>query len=291
MSKTNEIPGRVAIVPGPGLPKINITTDRSTAEIYPHGAQVTAFQKQGESPLLFMSERSLFAAGKAIRGGVPICFPWFGPREGSPAHGFARIVNWDLRESIVLPNGDVKISLDLPEAAARTNGMNASAAYIVTVGDALTMELAVTNISATEPFAFESCLHTYFSIGDIAQVSLAGLKGTTFIDKVDNSARRVETRDAIRIESEVDRVYVNTTAAVEIHDANLRRVIRVEKNGSASTVVWNPWIAKSKAMADFGDEEFKRMVCVESGNVGENKTILAPGKSATLKVVLSSRPL
>jgi D-hexose-6-phosphate mutarotase len=106
---------------------------------------------------------------------------------------------------------------------------------------------------------------------------------------MDHSARKVESSDAIRIDTEVDRVYLNTTAAVEIHDAKLRRVIREEKSGSASTVVWNPWIAKSKAMSDFGDDEFKRMVCVESGNVAENQIVLGPGKSAALKVVLSSR--
>jgi D-hexose-6-phosphate mutarotase len=286
-----EISGRLAITAGAGgLPKIDVTTDRSRAEIFLHGAHVTRFQKNGEPPLLFMSERSLFASGKAIRGGVPICFPWFGPREGAPAHGFARVVSWDLREAVSTPDGEVKVSFDLPEAVAKSNGMNARASYVVTVGDRLTMELMVANLSPAEFFSFESCLHTYFAAGDIAQVSIAGLKGTTFVDKMDNSARKVESADAIRIEGEVDRVYVNTPDAVEIRDAKWRRVIRVEKSGSASTVVWNPWIAKSKAMPDFGDEEFKQMVCVESGNVAENKIVLGPGKSATLKVVLSSHP-
>ena len=285
----HEIPGRVAIVAGHGgLPKVVVTTGVSTAEIYLHGAHVTAFQKQGEAPLLFLSGKSHFAADQPIRGGVPICFPWFGPREGQPAHGYARLADWDLVATTELSGDSVRVHLRLPEAVTRAHAFGGTVDFLVTVGDRLTMELQVTN-TTSGPLSFEECLHTYFSIGDIGQVAVAGLQGKTYWDKVGGLSQKQETADAIRFGSEVDRVYPGATEAVEIRDAAGHRTIRVEKSGSASTVVWNPWVAKAKAMADFGDDEFQRMVCVESGNVGPDTISLAPAQSSSLKVVLSSR--
>jgi len=147
--------------------------------------------------------------------------------------------------------------------------------------------LIVTNKSA-QAFAFENCLHTYFAIGDIQALSVVGLQGVDYLDALDGHQRKTEPTDAIRFAGEVDRVYVNTPHPVEIRDPTLHRLIRMEKSGSASTVVWNPWIAKAKAMADFGNEEYQRMVCVESGNVAENQITLAPGGIASLQVKLSS---
>jgi len=285
----HEIPGRVEIANGGGgLPLVKINTPWSTAEIYLHGAHVTGFQKNGEPPLLFMSDKSLFAPDKAIRGGVPVCFPWFGPREGLSAHGFARVTAWELVATAVLPDGAVRLGFQLPKKAGGANTFHGNVEFVVTVGDALTLELRVTNTSP-ESLSFEECLHTYFFVGDINAVAITGLKGVSYLDKTDRNARKLECADAIKIISETDRVYLDTTGAVEILDASLRRTIRVEKSGSASTVVWNPWVAKSRAMPDFGDEEFRRMVCVESGNVGQDKITLAPGKSSVLKVVLHSR--
>lgn len=286
-----ELPGRLQIVAGPaGLPKIHITSRFSTAEIYPHGAHLTQFQKNGEPPLIFLSHESLFAADKAIRGGIPICFPWFGAREGAGMHGIARLSEWELTETSEDPGGAVKLVFVLPPVRlAQAGWPPAQVTLRVTVAEQLTLELAVLNITAKD-FSFEDCLHTYFSVGDISQVEITGLKGVHYLDKVDQFARKLETADAIKINSEVDRVYLATTGIVRIRDAKLRRTITVRKSGSASTVLWNPWQAKARAMADFGDDEYQRMVCVESGNVGESKITLAPGRSAALQVVLSSEP-
>jgi glucose-6-phosphate 1-epimerase len=290
--RRHEIPERVTLVKGRGdLPKISVKTNWSTAEIYLLGGHVAGFQKNGEPPLLFMSRESQFAVGKPIRGGVPIVFPWFGPREGRALHGFARVTEWEWEESSVAPDSSATLRFRLPDSAARADGSpSANVSFAVTVSDKLTMELAVANPSGTENLSFENCLHTYFAIGDIAQVEITGLKGTTCIDRVANT-QGVESAEAIRINLETDRLYLDTTQTVKIHDLKHRRKIRVEKSDSASTVVWNPWVDKARNMPDFGDEEFKQMVCVESGNVAQNKITLAPGKSASLKVVLSSQPL
>ncbi len=204
-------------------------------------------------------------------------------------HGIARLSDWELTETAATPDGRVKLSFVLPSARlAQAGWPPAQVIFTVTVGEQLTLDLAVVN-ATPQPFVFEDCLHSYFSVGDIAQVEITGLKGIHYVDKVEQFTRKVETADAIKISSEVDRVYMNTTATVEIRDAKWQRTITVAKSGSASTVVWNPWQAKARAMADFGDDEYQSMVCVESGNVGDSKLTLAPGQRSALNVVLSSK--
>ena len=281
--------GRVTFLDGRGdLPMIEITTPKSTAEIYFHGAHVTHFQKQGEPPLLFLSQCSNFADGQPIRGGIPIIFPWFGkPADKQGQHGIARIKDWELREFNSPADGSVMVRFRLPECGETAECAACTVEYVVTVSDSLRAELVVTNKSSRD-FEFENCLHTYFTVGDINAVSVTGLKGVDYLDQPSGFTRRKETESSIRIASEVDRIYLDTPHTVEIHDESLKRVIRIEKEGSASTVVWNPWTAKSKAMQDFGDEEYTGMICVESGNVALNKIKLAPGKSSRLKVKVSS---
>lgn len=290
--KRFEIPGRVGVLEGNGgLPKVAITTDASTAEVYLHGAHVTDFKKRGEPSLLFTSQCSRFEAGQPIRGGIPIIFPWFGARDGEGAHGFARNVSWLLQDTAITPGGGVSLRFAFP--GARENALWApfTAFYTATVTDRLTLELAITNTSSDQDLTLENCLHTYFGVGDVRNISVHGLKGADYLDKVDGFARKTESNEGIRVTSEVDRVYLNTTAAVEIRDPDLGRRILIEKSGSASTVLWNPWIAKSQQLSDFGNDEYLRMICVESGNVAANKLVLPPGQSTTLGVVLSSAGL
>jgi D-hexose-6-phosphate mutarotase len=281
--KIHEIPGRVSVSSGNGgLPVIHVQSDFSSAEIYPHGAHVTGFQKNGEAPLLFMSAASEFHEEKPIRGGVPVIFPWFGGREGMAAHGFARLAEWDLVAVDALPIGSIKLRFQLPaDDPYRVT-------FDITIGSSLIMELAVSN-TGSAPFTFETCLHTYFQIGDIHQLRIEGLQGARYHDQL-LATDVTETADAIRFSAETDRVYQNTEATVAIMDPALGRTIVVAKSGSKSTVVWNPWIAKSQRMPDFGDEEYLRMVCVESGNVREHAVTLDPGEVAMLTVEVSSIP-
>jgi D-hexose-6-phosphate mutarotase len=294
---SNPTPGRVVFLDGQGeLPMLGITTAWSTAEVYLHGAHVTHFTRKGEPPLLFLSQCSRFTDGQPIRGGVPIIFPWFGMREGMGQHGFARNKDWELKEFAPTADGSVSVKFRLPEYPEASAFPPFSAEYTVTVNQALTLQLVVTNKSPEEVLTLENCLHTYFEIGDITAISVHGLKGVNYFDQVDKFASKIEAEEAIRIASEVDRVYQNTTHTVEIIDPRLRRKIRIEKQGSNSTVVWNPWVRKAQQMQDFGNDEYQRMVCVESGNIGfglpENNALsLAPGQSHTLEVKLSSETL
>jgi D-hexose-6-phosphate mutarotase len=268
---------------------VKIKTPWSAAEIYLHGAHVTHFQKNGEPPLIFLSAKSHFASGKGIRGGVPICFPWFGNRDGEPSHGFARITEWQLVKTSVTPDGKVTVQFALPPIPGRDAWKNLRTEFSVTVADTLTMELTAANDGCDEPLEIENCLHTYFNVGDIGAVSIHGLEGAAYLNfaEGDNGVPRPAETFPIRVNRETNRTYADTPATVEIRDENLKRTLRVEKFNSRSTVVWNPWTTQ-KLPDDFDPAEHKKMVCVESGNVKQNKISLAPGKSSALRVQLSS---
>ena len=284
-----EVSGRVTRIEGRGeLPALQITTAWSEAEIYLHGAQVTHFKRHREPPLLFLSQCSQFMTGQPIRGGIPIIFPWFGrPHDKPNQHGFARITDWLLKDASLNSDGTVTVRLAMQACESQPERRSFAVDYVVTVGKSLALELIVTNSDSRE-LEFENCLHTYFAVGDIAGVEVRGLRGVEFMDQTNNCARNLETESAIAIRSEVDRAYLDTTHSVQIIDRALGRTIFVEKEGSASTVVWNPWIAKSRAMHDFGDDEYLRMICVESGNVGPNGITLPSGEISRLRVRLSN---
>jgi D-hexose-6-phosphate mutarotase len=290
--KTLEIPGRVLFSDGNGdLHKLVIDTPWSTAEIYVHGAHITNFQVKGQPPVLFMSQLSRFSEGIPIRGGIPVIFPWFGSREGESAHGFARTQTWDLREVSQTSSGEVLLRLTLPDSPSAALFPTFTADYWVTVGKTLTAQLVIANVSDGQDFTFENCLHSYFHVGDIDAVSVTGLKGIDYLDKTENFARKTERAEHIKISQETDRIYLDTAGPVEIHDSKLGRRIRIEKSGGLSTVLWNPWEERAEQMPDFGGEEFHQMVCVESGNVADNRLTLPAGKSNTLKVEISTLSL
>ena len=284
--------GRVTFLDGQGeLPMLEISTAWSTAEIYLHGAHVTQFKKKDEPPLLFLSQCSRFAEGQPIRGGIPVIFPWFGPREGLGQHGFARVKAWDLKEFAPAPDGSVSVRFRLPDCPEAA-GFPAFHRRLHRHGEPVAHAATHRHQPIQGRGVHLRELPAYLLRGRRRYRHLHhGLKGVSYLDKVASFVEKTETSDALRIASEVDRIYLNTTGTVEILDPRLGRKIRVEKQGSASTVVWNPWIAKSRQMPDFGDEEYERMICVESGNVASNSISLPPGGSSTLTVKLSSETL
>jgi glucose-6-phosphate 1-epimerase len=270
---------------GYGLERIAVTTADAEAEIYLQGAHVTRFQPNGRGSLLFLSEKSIFQPGKAIRGGVPIVFPWFGPSAADPklpAHGFARTTRWDL--SAISRRGDralIELALKASEATRKLWPHDFELRFRVTVGTTLQMQLEVRNAGGTD-FSFEEALHTYLAVKDVRQVAIGGLAGLEYLDKVQGGKRIREGAQPIRITGETDRVYLATPDAVIVDDPAASRRLRVEKESSNATVVWNPWIAKAQALSDFGDDEWPAMLCVESANVGEIAVTLRPGEVHTL---------
>lgn len=286
------IPGLVKIEPGNGgLTRIVVTSPLAGAEVYLHGAHVTQFQPAGQQPVLWMSRSSWFEPGKPIRGGVPICFPWFGPRANdpkSPAHGSARLREWTIDSIAKGSAGEVVIALSLRTDAA-TRALwphDVTLRHVITIAAGLTMQLEVANTSQAS-IRFEEALHTYLTVGDVKQISLEGLGGTTYLDKAGGAMQRVQQSDPIiRFTGETDRVYFDTQATCVVTDPALKRKIEIAKSGSNATVVWNPWIAKAKAMPDFGDDEWPGMVCVETVNAMQHAVELAPAAKHTMTAMV-----
>jgi D-hexose-6-phosphate mutarotase len=283
-----------------GLERAVLRTPTSEAHVYLHGAHVTHFALHGQPPLLFLSSQSQFSDSKPIRGGVPICFPWFGPRNpdpvgASPMHGFARILPWSVLD---MTPGDPRTSISLgltdSERTRQWWPHKFAARYTVTLtAHALSLELRVTNLDSS-PITFEEALHTYLAVADSRAISIEGLDGVEYLDKTDNLARKRQS-GPVTISAETDRVYLGTRSACIIRDPGNRREIVNTKENSDATVVWNPWIAKAKAMADFGDDEWQTMVCVETCNVNAHAVTLAPvgraGASHWMKATIQTRPL
>ncbi len=272
---------------GSGLPVAEIHTAQASARVALQGAQVLAWQPAGQKPVLWVSKASVYAPGKGVRGGVPVCWPWFGAREGLPAHGFVRTRVWELRDTTQDASGQVVLRMGLvDDASTRALWDHAfDLELIVTVGLTLSMAL-VTRNTGTAPFTITDALHSYFSVGDIAHTTVQGLDGCAYLDKVQNFAQARQT-GAIAFTGETDRVYTDTTADCLINDPKWDRHIRVAKQGSTSTVVWNPWSEREKAFADMAAGEYREMVCVETCNAGPDQVTLAAGQQHTLLAVIS----
>jgi glucose-6-phosphate 1-epimerase len=262
-----------------GLVKAVISLDGVAGELYLQGAQVTAWQPRDERPFLFISPTSTFSSGRAIRGGIPIVFPWFGPGPHAPTapqHGFARTATWHLDGVETAGSKSLTMILSLTEGDVGSSIWPEPfrAIYTVTFAQTLSLGLTVQN-RARHPIVFEEALHTYFAISDISDIAISGLGGINYIDKTDAARRKPQTTDFVTITAETDRVYLSTPGRCVIEDRGWGRRVVIEKDGAASTVVWNPWAEKAAAMADLGDPAWRGMVCVEAGNMADNEVRLA----------------
>jgi glucose-6-phosphate 1-epimerase len=271
-----------------GLAKVAIASGGTMGEMYLHGAHVTSWRPRGAEQVLFVSSRSRWEDRRAIRGGVPICFPWFGSKADdahAPAHGFVRTMSWQL-ESITQAEDAVRVSM-FTQSTDETKRWWPADFHLVhraTFGSTLTQELVLTNRGSTS-LRFEEALHTYLSVGQIEKVLLRGLNDVRYLDKTD--ANRPKTQQGpIVILSETDRVYLNTRDVIELEDHSLRRRLRVAKANSLTTVVWNPWVEKAKALSDFGDAEWMQMVCVEASNVSDFAVEVAPGCQHVMQAIV-----
>ncbi len=270
--------GRLHWTMGPAGPEARLQAPAAEGRLTLQGGQLLQWRPQGADPVLWLSPRARLAPGAAIRGGVPVCWPWFGPhpeRVDFPAHGFARTARWEPLAAVP-ERGGVRLSLALVRDAASYHLFphRARPTLELHLGETLEMAL-ITRNEDRRPFTLGQALHAYFQVGDVQCIRIHGLAGRAYLDKT-RGLRRFTQHGPVRLEGETDRVYLGAGGPVTIEDPALGRAIRVEKAGSATTVVWNPGEAKGRAMGDVG-EAWREFVCVEAANALADARALVPG--------------
>ncbi|MFI4861047.1 MAG: D-hexose-6-phosphate mutarotase [Phycisphaerales bacterium JB063] len=267
-----------------GLTRMRVATPACVGEAYLHGAHVTRWRPAGHDEVLWLSARANFLPDTAIRGGVPICFPWFAghkPKDqpNAPSHGLARTHLWDLDQARLL---DDVVELTFTARIAPCWSLR----YTVGFGQTLGLRLEATNTGEADA-EFELALHSYFNISQITRARVTGLAGETYENTVGGAGTTHTQPDApLTFAAETDFIFA-TDRACTIHDPGLARTIHINKAGSASSVVWNPWDAKARAMNDFGDDEWPGMLCVEPANIAPHAVQLAPGATHTTAATLA----
>jgi glucose-6-phosphate 1-epimerase len=289
LNRSFAIPGAAQITVGNGgFLRVSITTPASTGEIYLHGAHLTSWRPAGGEEVIFLSERSQFAPGKAIRGGIPVCFPWFRNKVDdpkAPAHGVVRTRDWQLDEVEMRGDGVmVSLSTRSDEGTKAWWPHDFHLLHRVIFGTALTQELVVSN-TGTTPLRFEEALHTYYRVGGAEAIRISGLDGVAYLDNTDGNREKRQVGDIV-FTAQTDSAYMDTTHAVEIADPVLHRRIRLTKQNSRTTVVWNPWSTGAQSMSDLGDDGWRTMACVEASNMRAFGVDLAPGQQHTMKTVI-----
>ncbi len=285
---------RVTFKEGPGgLAIVEVTNDQAAATIALQGAHVMTWMQPDAQPVIWLSRAAKYAPGKSIRGGMPVCWPWFGPHATDstfPGHGFARTVPWQVTGTEHLADGRTRLSFELVQSDASRRQWPAASRLEshITVGNALEFDLVTHNLDSA-PITIGDALHTYFEVGDVRKITIQGLDGCSYLDKVDGGRRKQQSGPVV-IEAETDRIYLESTAECVIEDPTLRRRIRIGKRGSRTTVVWNPWIEKAAKMGDFGEDGYLNMVCVESANAADDVVTIAPGGAHHLWVRYSVEP-
>jgi glucose-6-phosphate 1-epimerase len=271
------------------MPRVQIASSLSEGEMYLHGAQVTSWKPAGAFEVLFLSTKSRWEDGQAIRGGIPICFPWFRAKVNdpqAPAHGFVRTKTWQL-ESIVETGRGLAVSMftGIDEYTRRWWPGSFRLVNRATFGSELTLELVCTN-TGTTPLRFEEALHTYNRVADVHDVRLQGLDAVRFLDNTESNREKTQSGD-VAIVSQTDNAYLNTRNEVDLLDPVMRRRIRLRKANSLTTVVWNPWREAAKGMQDLGDGEWTQFLCAEASNILGCAVDLDPGQEHKMTAVLS----
>jgi len=281
------------VVDDGGLLSVHVTTPRCNGEMHLHGAQVTSWRPAGAEEVIFLSSQARWEEGKAIRGGIPICFPWFRAKADdshAPAHGVVRTKIWTL-ESVEQNTDGITVSMYTQSDPDTRRWWPADFRLLhrVTFGSELRLELTVSNTGA-KPFRFEDALHTYYRVGAVRTVRIRGLDGVTYLDNTDSNKKKKQNGDVV-ISSPTDNAYMNTQNPLQLLDPVLNRSVQVTKQNSDTTVIWNPWAEGARVLSDLGDDEWKDMVCVEGSNILENAVELAPSANHTITVTMTVNPL
>ena len=289
------IPGVARVSEGnSGSARVQVTGAFGQGEMYLHGAQVTSWKPAGNEEVLFVSSKSRWEEGQAIRGGIPICFPWFRAKlddPHAPAHGFVRTKTWQVESIIEVENGKNESAVAVTmftQSDVHTRKWwpgEFRLVHRVTFGSELRLELVCTN-TGTTPFRVEEALHTYNRIANIQDVRLQGLDGVSYLDNTESNKEKTQRGDAI-IASPTDSAYCNTQTEVDLLDANKKRRIRLRKENSLTTVVWNPWSEGAARLQDLGDGEWRQFLCVEASNIMDAAIHLAPGQEHRMAAILT----
>jgi D-hexose-6-phosphate mutarotase len=271
-----------------------IRNPHGEATVALHGGHIMSFRPRDHEPVMWLSRHSHFKTGKAIRGGIPVCWPWFADHPMDtykPAHGFVRAAVWSVSESEKLEDESTRLKLLIAdsEETMKLWPHRFRLEIDITVSDTLRIKLITTNTD-NKPFMCGGALHSYFNISSISNIMIKGLEACPYIDKVDQGRRKVQD-GSISVRGETDRIYLNTEDDCIIEDSVMQRRIRIAKGGSRTTVVWNPWSDKARALKDFGDEEFHGMVCVETANAADDVINVAEGASHCLQSIISVKEL
>ncbi len=277
---------------GPGnTPVARLSTGDQEATISIYGGHVLSYTSQNQ-PVLWMSDLAVYREGKAIRGGIPVIWPWFGSNKRDaekPSHGFARTNTWEVKSATVVEDQFPQLCLTF-QTSESTYAMwphSFRLELVVTLRLGLVVDLKIIN-TGNSPFDFTGALHTYFDVSQINDIQILGLEGSLYHDQLDNIAIKTQ-QGPISFDGEFDNIYFDTSSTCRLVDPGFNREIIVEKRGSKSTVVWNPWIAKAQRMSDFADEEYKRMVCIETANAGPDSITLNPGGHHILGTTIKAR--
>jgi len=272
------------------LPSVKINNEHAECILSLYGAHVLSYKPAGQPDLLWMSDTSAFEYGKAIRGGIPVCFPWFGPHDSDsnkPQHGFARLSEWEVKSTQQLQNGSTELVLTLKEneETMKLWPFLFEAELTVVAGAAFTISLQIKN-TGDKTLTYTDALHTYFNISDLNKLQIGGLAGTSWYNGT-ASETTVQQEELLTISKEENRRSINHTTDCVITEDGYKRKINVSKNGSKVTVVWNPYIETAKNIGDMPDDGYNTFICVEAANAYTDAVVLEPGQMHTISQTFS----
>jgi len=264
---------------------IEIKNNFASVTIQLQGAHLTNWTPNGSEQVIWLSDDAKFVLNKSIRGGIPICWPWFGAHQSNsdyPAHGFARTVIWEIELTETLNSGATQITLSLPTDSIPSEQwpFDTQLHCKFTLGQTLKIELITINNSDDDIIIGEA-LHTYFNVSNVRNTLLEGLDECEYLDKLNGFKNKLQTGN-IEIKQEIDRIYTATNQNCVIEDLGFNRRIEISKDGSLSTIVWNPWIDTANKMGDLGEDGYLNMLCVESGNAAQDVVTIKPGGKHSL---------
>lgn len=275
------------------VPHLHIRSAHAEAMVCLQGAQIMHFQPEGERPLLWAADRAHWVAGKNLRGGVPVCWPWFGAHrtdKNLPAHGWVRQRTWELQESADLADGATRLRFAIrPEQELAGWPATLELALEITIGRALGLRLVTRNAGAL-PVRLEDALHTYFAVSDVRAVRIHGVGGHAYLDQFDGMRRKQEPAGAVAVTAPTCRTYLGASPRVEIEDPAWNRRIVITHGGAGNSVLWSPGAAIAATMGDLGGR-WPEMVCLEAANCGESALELAPGAAHATEAAYAVEPM